>query len=325
MSLILNADYEWQLYSKEIKIESNPINQELEYFLFLLEEDFVYTTKKYDPIYIEHIKSLGGNVQITTLNENVKCWWGSYDNLDLAKKLNSKLTISKFAIENNLCHPQTEIIDENFVLKPNCIFKDPRGVSGKGIFKDFDLIKVKKVLKETNMVCEPFLDRIADISYLQLPDNQIIYQNYVDEHFQYKGTRMGNMQIPNELVEEFANAAKCVKDFMEINQAISPWSMDGFLYREHNKIKLYALSEVNYRKTMGYIAWKLHQLWNQNAVSELLLFSKNKIKTTKSYLNTSNIKELSPKGNRFAIFFFSAQSDEELEVIKKQFNQDFFV
>lgn len=323
MTLFFNADFEKQIFSKNIKLESNKINQELEYFLFFLEREKVYTSKHYSEEYTNHVKSLGGEVLTTSLLQDITCWWSSYDDVEKLRKLNSKISSTKLAIENNLCHPETKIIYDISEVQDNFLYKDPRGFSGQGIFKSSEISKISNVLKQTPIVATPFLHRVIDISYLYAHGSEIIYQNLVDQFFQYKGTIIGKIDCDEKLIESFSVAAQIVKDFMNSNNALQVWSMDGFIYKDKT-LKLYALCEINYRKTMGYITWKLHKKFNNNGVSQLLMVPNNKMKKQSFYIKEKNIFQLSPLNNKFITFLLMASDLEELNYINKKLIKDYF-
>lgn len=324
MSQFFNADFEQQIFSNSQIIKSNKINQELEYFLFYLESDSVFTTKKYSKEYKEHVEKLGGKVITTDKDQNVKCWWSSYEDLEKAKELNSKITSTNLAIINQLCHKDTSFISKIEQIQEGFIYKDPRGFSGKGIYKSSEVFKIKKLLLETKLIAEPLLNRVMDISFLKAGVDEIVYQNDVDDYFQYKGTLIGYLDIDNKLFEQFKNAIKIVKQFMHEKNASDYWSMDGFIYLENNNLKLYALSEINYRKTMGYIALKLHNLWNKKGVSKLVLIPSNKIVKRKEFLNQEGMKQLSPMDTRFSTFFITGKDIEDFKRVYDNFNQLLF-
>lgn len=325
MSLLFNADYEQQLFSNApIKLESNRINQELEYFLFLLENDDVYTYKKYDNSYCSHIEKLGGKVRITTNKQNLKCWWGSYDNLEYQRFLNSKLTSTSLAIKNQACHPETQIINSLVNAKNNFLYKCQQGVSGKGIYQVHQQKKILYELQKASLIEEPLLDRNLDISYLHLEHGGIVYQNNVDEYFQYRGTTIGPLAISPFLQKKFLSVIESVKLFMQEHQATAPWSLDAFTYLEKQVEKLYGISEINYRKTMGYIAYKLHQKWYDGGVTELVLVPSNKVKKF-NYQSSYELKVLSPTQNKFACFLLHGQKMSELAETKKKWIRDFEV
>lgn len=335
MSLFLNADYEQQLFSNApIKIESNTITQELEYFLFLLENEEVFSTKIYDDLYRAHIKKMGGEVKTTMDSSSVKCWWGDYAELEHKRYLNSKLTSTSLAIKNKMCHAQTKIINGKTRIKPYYIYKSPYGMSGRGIYLAEQKNKIDKELQRHSLIEEPLLKRKLDVSYLHLDNlanSGIIYQNVVDQHFQYRGTTIGEIhfsQVPEEnqkISNDFNKTIEVVKTFMNENNAFAPWSLDGFTYIEDGHQKLYGISEINYRKTMGYIAHKLHQKWFGEGVSQLILFPTKKIEKKIPYILEKDIKVLSPYHNRFITFFLHGQSIDELNEIHNRLAMDFDV
>ena len=325
MSLFFNADYEQQLFSTSaVRTQSNATNQELEYFLFLLENEEVFTTKSYDNNYISHIEQLGGEVKTTIDPTHLTCWWGDYQQIEHKRFLNSKLTSTSLAINNKQCHAETRIINSLGKIKNNFLYKSPQGMSGKGIYKAHQKDKILKLLKNTPLIEEPLLDRNLDVSYLHLGESGIIYQNQVDQHFQYRGTTIGASQISSLLEKQFLNTIEIVKAFMNSHQAHGPWSLDAFTYFEGNLEKLYGISEINYRKTMGYIAYMLHQKWYVDGFSELMLIPRNKINKFQ-YFCDDEIKILSPVQNRFTCFFLHGKTISQIIESKEKIMMDFDV
>lgn len=326
MSLLFNVDYEQQLFSSSpVKLESNRVNQELEYFLFFLENEPVYSRRQYDLEYCHHLESMGFTVKTTDHKDNIHCWWGEYENLEQKRLLNSKLTSTRLAIENNLCHPATHIFDQQQELLPGLVYKDPTGVSGRGIYTKKDEQKVLGLLKKTPLICEPLLHRKQDISYLHLESEGLMYTNQVDDYFQYRGTTIAPLKLAENLQVNFEKAIQLVCKFMQEQGATGPWSLDGFTYEEDGKLKLYALSEINYRKTMGYVTYKLHQMWNEKGISQLHLIPTSKLMGQLPYLDDDGIRVLSPRGNRFASLFLQASDLMELQQKRDKLARDFGV
>lgn len=331
MTLFFNADYEQQLsYPSVVKIESNPMNQELEYFLFLLESEKVYTTRQYSKSYHAHIEALDGKIQTTDLKKDIECWWGSYENIEQMRFLNSKLTSTELAIKNQKCHPKTSIVKDVTLLsniKKHYVYKTPFGMSGKGIYTALNHQQILKYLNTTPMIEEPHLNRIADMSCLNIGENlgQIFYENEVDQHFQYKGTTIGHLKMSCLIQKELKESCDIVTRFMKKHNANATWSMDAFTYLESGVEKLYGISEINYRKTMGYVAYRLHKKWYTSGVSQLLLIPAKKVNDPLFSYHSKNIKVLSPKGNRFMSFFLHGESIEEVNEVRKRLNLDFDV
>ena len=123
---VFNIDYEYELYdlfegNDGLKNKIEKIRQELEYIYFFLEanETHLKTNKVYCPHYIEYLKSLGLIIPKMT-NEStyeLSNWWGELKDIPLEKLLNSKKTSTLFALEENLCHPKTQLIENIDELK----------------------------------------------------------------------------------------------------------------------------------------------------------------------------------------------------------------
>ena len=107
-------------------------------------------------------------------------------------------------------------------------------------------------------------------------------------------------------------------------------SIDSFLYTENNEEKLYTLSEVNCRKTMGYIALKLKEkLFKESRYMRLRIFSSSKLKQNYSHEEfvsqfENKIIPLSPLENRFITFALAEDSLGELNELEDLLISTFF-
>jgi hypothetical protein len=263
-----NSDLEDYLASDNTHypFNSNKRNQELEYFLFWLEKEKVYTTKKYDESYLRFIQSLrGSSVETTQQKNHLKAWNSDITNKQLLKILNSKLTSYQFAIANHLACDETQFYKLGDEIKPHYIYKQAFGVSGIGTWRgDLARDKIQEISLTEELVCEPKLDRFFDFSTCVTETQDYVYQNQVDEFFHYKGTTLGiNFESFSWFKEYQENITKIKNHYQSLGIA-RPYSIDSFLYRKEGKEYVYTLSEVNARKTMGYIAIALWQKYFLN-------------------------------------------------------------
>ncbi len=163
------------------------------------------------------------------------------------------------------------------------LVKNPYGMSGQRFLTidsslpHGDLVyQVKQWIKEGPLVVEPLLDRTVDFSCYVFEDNhQIYYQNIVDKHFQYKGSVFTNYLSPTLTHLPFYESVSIGKwhEYQhQINEIINfygslkkntGFSVDSFLYQENEEINIRALSEVNYRRTMGRVTYELAKRFNQ--------------------------------------------------------------
>lgn len=317
MSYFFNGDFEDFLASSKehYTINSNKRNQELEYLILWLEDEALYTTKKYDQEYLDFIKRFK-KIEITNHKKDTKLWCSKIYNKELQKKHNSKASTSAFAIENGMAHSKTKIISSREEVEEGYIYKEAFGVSGIGTWT------FEQRPKQINfpLIKEPLLDRIFDFSTLVLEGKSITYQNHVDDNFQYKGTTLGINFTPFSWFEKYRLDVECIiKEFENIQ---GPWSIDSFLYREDGKDLVYTLSEINARKTMGYCTLKLKEiLFSKERYTRLRLISNRKIKNEYSHEEIYNrfegkIIPLSPKGNIFSLYLICEDNLGELNELE---------
>jgi hypothetical protein len=320
MSYFFNCDLEDFLASdkKNYTINSNKQNQEFEYFLLWLESEALYTQKVYDLNYIDFIKQFK-TVIIENDKSQIKLWCSEIWDKEKQRLENSKIKSAEFGIANKLNHPKTKIIQSHDeVCEGDFIYKEEYGVSGVGTWKKSTLPKRVSY----PLIKDPLLKRTFDFSTLIDGEKQIVYQNHIDNSFQYKGTTVGLKFDYFEWYPEYLENIKIIKKHYESIKG--PWSIDSFLYQEDNIEKVYCLSEVNARKTMGYITLKLKEsLFPNFKYTRLRIISNKKIKNNFNhsivYENfEKKIIALSPHGNVFSVFLIAENSLGELNELEDE-------
>lgn len=320
MSYFFNCDLEDFLASdkKSYEINSNKQNQEFEYFILWLEEESLFSLKNYDSEYITFINQFK-TARLESDKSKAKLWSTEIWDKEKQKLENSKVESTKLGIMHSLCHANTKIIQsESEVCDGNFIYKEEYGVSGIGTWKRNQI--PKKV--SYPLIKDPFLKRTFDFSTLIDGDKSIIYQNHIDDSFQYKGTTVGMRFDYFEWYEEYLKNIQIIKQ--HYTSIKGPWSIDSFLYQEDNIEKIYCLSEVNARKTMGYITLKLQEsLFLNYKYARLRIISnkqiKNKFNHSRVYENfEKKIIPLSPHGNIFSVFLIGEDSLGELNELEDE-------
>ncbi len=322
VSYFFNSDFEDFLSSgkSEYKINSSKRNQELEYFIMWLEDQPLYTTRAYKEEYLSFIESIKkAKIVLAQESNNVELWCQNLSDIENQRVLNSKLTSAKFAIKEGLAHSKTEIVNANDEIEDSFVYKDPLGVSGIGVWKgDKHPDKIRSLLNKTSLIAEPLLKRTFDISTCVIDDDNYFYQNHIDDHFQYKGSTLGLKLSEVSWFEQYElDIAKIKKHYKELGIR-PPYSVDSFTYKEDGKEKLYSLSEVNARKTMGYVAIKLWQKYlSQFRYCSFKLINSKKILSQISHDKISKtfkgkVIPLSPYGNTFFTYIIGEDSLHDL-------------
>jgi hypothetical protein len=331
----VNADYEITLF--ENKSPPKVINQSLEFLALYLENKPLVTDKHYTQKFLDHVTRISGSVPSFSAQKDFENWWGSLKNIPLEKKLNSKEFTAPFT-------PGVQIIsdlsDLQLVQGQTYLAKNPFGMSGQNFLKfsknqETELLPLLK--KSKRLLIEPYLNRKKDFSHYVFSDGTYIaYENLVDDHFQYKGTIFRNLHAPiSESLSFYHEIEKCewdrfekefhsIRETMKREGATGGYSVDSFTYLEEGKLKIRTCSEINYRKTMGLVAWLLSKKYaNDNQSSMLVLGHSLKAYASFEFIeerikNLQGCLHLSPGDSRFEIFFIAAS---DLEKVKEKFQE----
>ncbi|WPU65964.1 hypothetical protein [Peredibacter starrii] len=321
-SIKFNADYESVLFSNR---PAPVINQALEFLAFFVDERPLITSKKYTEEYLGYVEAITGRKPVLKKEGQAENFWGKLVNLPLEKKLNSKIESSKFIIDQKWCdhtyiiHSLEELngLDDRLYLA-----KNPFGMSGQNFvtFNKCAVDKVEPLLKYGAVIVEPFFDRKYDFSHYVFPDGKkICYQNLVDGKFQYRGTLFNNYQnasienlgfyseISKTEWDKFQEQLESIISFYRAEGAVDGFSIDSFVYLERGELKIRAMSEINYRRTMGLVCYLLAEKF---ATTPWCAFLLAKATQHKVIPVDKTMIQLSPGDSRYEMYFLSA-SDRE--------------
>lgn len=314
--LKLNGDYETELFTG--KQGSSLISQTLEFFIFFLTDRTLYTQKKYSEDYLTYVENKTGitpNISSKTPYEN---WWGLLQDLEKEKWWNSKLTSTELVIREKWCDKTVIVHSAGDIPEftgQEVLIKDPFGMSGQ----KFQTSNGKPQIKNFPVIIEPLFNRKFDFSLYVFPDGKIIaYENQVDEKFQYKGTTFtsGTCQLEDlsfyHLISEaewtlYRERTMAIKNFYSKYPNEIGYSIDSFVYEDHGELKIRPLSEINYRRTMGRMAFELATRYfpHHTRCSLQLLKPVAGEPLWKKYQNDKNALVLSPGDTRFEILLLA--------------------
>lgn len=341
----VNADYESVLF--HLKSSPPVVNQAIEFLLFFLESRTLYSRKKYSQAYLEHVKTVTGREAAVTSEGAFENYWGPLNNFELEKWWNSKLTSTQLLIDRKWCE-QTRILrkeadlaelswDETYVLK------DPTGMSGQ----KFQLVRTSESISERraqilrtlasgHQILEPWFDRKFDFSQYVFPDGKVIaYQNHVDGKFQYKGTLFSDHETPTleslpfysrlspRVWEQFRQQTQEIIQFYSQKKNQLGYSIDSFVYEEGSELKIRAMSEINYRRTMGQVTYELSKLYGTFGNWSALLVLKCVVLEKPLWEILKPLREvlvLSPGDSRFDLIFLSAGDEASAREVVSQMN-----
>ena len=338
----VNADYEVELFHG--KTAPPIINHTIEFLALYLEDAPLWSTKNYSKEYLNHVASITRKEPRIVHSGPFENWWGPLKDLRVEREWNSKITSTQIIINQGWCK-NTFIIhkaEDMSALKADVAYllKDPYGMSGQRfqvLPQELDLQQKKELILKSlsygSLIIEPLFHRIYDFSQYIFPDGKrIAYQNLVDSKFQYKGTVFKDYKDPTlENLPFFQRVSKKNWDNYkeQINQIIKSYkklqnnagfSIDSFVYEEGNEFKIRAMSEINYRRTMGRMSWELSSKYSGGKVwSGLYLFKYTGEEILWELLKyLENVKVLSPGDSRFEVLYLSARDEDEgIELLQK--------
>lgn len=292
----VDLDYEAYLFDPNYR-EGHPANQkiirEFEYVFFLInqEEAAMKNLKNYEKAYLNKLQEMGFIIpEFRQEASHYELWWGNHHDKKLEQTLNSKLTSATLAQKHCWGFREgaiVETIDEvnnhlaKFSEKKKWIIKRPHSFSGIGHYqflaKDLDESIFSKILVE-KVLLEPVYDRLFDIGTTFIVRNGIIQDYFMVENFNsttggFKGGAGCSSvdKFKKYIQDKYSYSLKELEKITaEIAQAyinmgaLSNIQIDSFVYREHGELKLYALVEVNYRKTMGLVIQSLASKYPQS-------------------------------------------------------------
>jgi hypothetical protein len=301
----VNADYESVLFHG--RQGPRALNEALEFFAFYLQDLPVLSSKNYDISYFDSIRNLTGQNPSVVKTGKAVNWWGPLENPEREKWMNSKLTSFELSLREGWVKGNIFSREQVLELSPTeeLLVKDPFSMSGKGllVIGPGQPIKLPASLSG-KLIVEPLLRRTKDFSHFVFPDGKMIcYENLVDEKFQYRGTLFSSLtdftgetlsffrDIPVEEWKMFKKSLQVIRDYYGNDSAFG-YSIDSFAYEQNGALKIFPLSEVNSRRTMGLMAYELVKLLGRGKRAAL---------TLKRPLFKDAIK-LSPPDVRFDIY-----------------------
>lgn len=327
-----NFDYEDTLYRNKNNIK---FNQELEHLLFYCmdQSDSLVTNRVYEKDYLIYIKSITGFVPACGHSgEDIQNWWGGLSDLKLEKKLNSKLTSNKVAKELGLERSSSIIIkniDELSIFldkEKKAFLRHPFERSGRNSLILRDLLdfenkreNIKMILDESSLLADKFIEeRHWDLgtTFLERGEKfEIEFQikNLNDENGVFRGAVLLDSIIESEALMKIAN------------------KYHGLGAKKHLQVDSFAsaeginwLCEVNYRKTMGHILFKLKRLCPDGSSLALFTTPKKWIKKLDSQNGLDKLIEeldgvflLSPYNNHLLCWLVVARDRSELHIMAK--------
>ncbi|MEE2672123.1 MAG: hypothetical protein VYA54_10450 [Bdellovibrionota bacterium] len=320
-TVIFNADFEWQLFQNSQQLKSTKKTQEFEYLVNWVEPSLtIHTTKDYTKEYQRwYFKFTHEPFKYSADDSEVKPWCGDFSQLTLKRKLQDKSQTLSFAAKYGLGPVDFGLIHDEMEIQPGHLYKYPKSLSGMGHYEFQDKDKIIPFLKRgETLTKEKKLNRILDFSTLWFDGElQSFYQNIVTENYQYRGTLIqeGTPFLTVEQKQDFNLKTALLSSWLEDYRGVL--SIDSFIYQENKTEKIYFLSEVNCRKTMGYTASRLKEKLFPHEKLVKFVFGNYKVQVSdyeKLYEKSDKkIIALSPDDHKFKCFLIAAQDLTDLE------------
>lgn len=324
-AVIVNVDFE------EMLAHGHPrpsLRANVEFFALWLCLGPLLAHREYSSDYLAHIEKQTGKKPSYLTKGQGKWWWGDLTNQKLMRRLSDKTEFLKWwqprwPLEAQVCFTFDEI--ERLVDEREWLVKKSDGMSGRGHVKvnAQNLAHSRKQIEKSlshGVVVEPLYHRTQDVSALWLADEQryIFYQNKIDARFQWR-----ECILSAEMMEQVPlETSDWIERLRELQAHVSqlgydgPFSVDAFYYESGAEKKFHPGSEMNPRKTMGWLAYQFWKLRKPKYLSLSLHPGKLSESEWSEVKTLASGVLLSPAENPFAWILTEAATEEELATKK---------
>lgn len=249
-----NFDYELELASVVAPKIRSQLNERFEWLTFWAHPNESFShTQTYPAEYLEHIKNYKELPKFSrdfVTNQN---WWGKLENIELEKKLNSKLFAATLA--RDLFAFPFESYDGVSEIRPGMVAKLNYSVSGRGL--------IQKNSDRQAQHCtfqEPLYDRVCDIgSRYEHRDGswRLLHRsfNQIDGNFNFRGAQLDRQANTSYDLHSHDQKQMQLLEYLSTQFEFSSIQFDSFLFRSGEQILAKPLCEINYRRTMIDVAY----------------------------------------------------------------------
>lgn len=339
----VNPDYEAVLFGGTA---SSQVSESLEFLAWFLEDAPIFTNKKYSSEYLNHVENISSHNPKTVDSGAYRNWWGALEDVARERVLNSKLTSTKLLLQRDTRFQAQIISDPSELQQVSLPFpwliKQPNSMAGRGFQRVHSLEEIRVPKKMSSLVVEPLLLRTHDFShFFYSTGEEICYENLVDQSFQYRGTIFSdwknptreNLSFHSEVgVQEWDRFQEIItlikKDYEELAHGLKHqigFSLDSFIYTGEKGPQIHSASEINFRRTMGSVAWALARRYARNNSWVTLRLEKphrGGFKNMQTKLQAESLEQnillLSPGDTRFDVYFLMAKSSSEGELLNQR-------
>ena len=324
----VNVDFEEVLLGKPARLS---LRASVEFLALWVQERPLFASRPYSEAYLKYVSANTGQQASVTSQGESDDWWGETIHTELMRKLSSKTEFktwwqARWPLEAHNCFSWQEL--DAIVQDGQWLIKKSDGMSGRGHQKVTreELPRLRERLEKTlslGVVAEPLYHRTRDISALWISEENrfIYYANLIDERFQWRGTilRHDCMSEVPEATQDWGVHLIALQKYVSGLGYQGPFSVDAFFYHTAAGEKFHPGSEMNPRKTMG---WVTYQLWKKNKMASASLALVPLVLNDEAWLRVAQIPEaqlLSPPNCPFTWYWIEADSLTELEVKRAAF------
>lgn len=332
-TFFVDLDYESYLFDPNHNPNSAAslrARREFEYVYFLVQKlpSRLKNVRDYSSVYLDGLKKLGFVIPVLDpLSKDAFPWWGHHHDLEIEKKLNSKLTSSQIAQENNWGFAHGKWVQNFQEIIVHCekhpqfnewLLKHPHSFSGIG-HQSFEVnnLDESKLKLQGTLLLEPKYKRVFDLGTTFLVNEGEIEDSFMVENYNSsRGAFRGGMsarsisEFKKTILEKYdfdlTELQKDLGDIAEIYLSLGAQSniqIDSFIYEENGVLKAYPLVEVNYRKTMGLVLNALAEKCGEHGPVEWII--QNQKEMDEKGVPQNGI-QLSPDGNQFTSFLVNS-------------------
>ncbi len=303
----------------------------VEFLALWVQANPILASRPYSDEYLHYVRTHSGKPATIVTKGDADFWWGETDDVERMRRLSSKTEFLKWwqvrwPLEARACTTWNEV--EAAVGEGPWLIKKSNGMSGRGHLKvnHSELLTLKSRLKDDldlGVVVEPLYERTRDLSALWLPEEKrfIYYRNLIDERFQWRGAILERENQSSLLV----GTGDWQQNLQQLQQDVArqgyegPFSVDAFFYKKSGREIFHPGSEMNPRKTMG---WVTYQLWQQRKPNAAALSLQPLVLKGESWSKAAQLTDallLSPEACPFVWYWIEAENVTELEEKRARF------
>lgn|GEM_PF-6959951 len=320
--ITVNVDFEERLQGKPPRLS---LRASVEFLALWVQEKPLLASRPYSEEYLHYVRTHSGHPARTMSQGEAENWWGDTADVERMRRLSSKTEFlhwwqARWPLEARACIAWNEI--EAAVGEGQWLIKKSDGMSGRGHLRvsRSELPTLRSRLESNlgaGVVVEPLYQRTRDLSALWLPEEKrfIYYRNLIDERFQWRGAIL---EIENQATQ-LAGTGEWSDHLQQLQKDVfqqgygGPFSVDAFFYGQGGKEIFHPGSEMNPRKTMGWITYQLWQKQKSKVVSLALQPLVLKGESWETTAQLSDAKLLSPESCPFMWYWIEAENLAELE------------